>query len=245
MPKQTFFNLSDEKRARIADIATDEFAARAFGEASISRIVARAGIAKGSFYQYFDDKFDLYRWLFYEVIGEQKRQFFVKYPPPPELDIFGQIGHMLLIGLRFGMANPRLSRLASWAWNAGANGELGFLRKDQARISHHTLRILLQQGQASGHVRTDIDLDMAADFLGTVLQHALDTSLRRLYGVDLMELCSNPDQVASFTPEAQAALVGEMVKLLRLGLGTGAPGGAGEFKLDMKAVLEEALGRSP
>ena len=59
MPKITFFNLPDEKRQLILDIAIDEFAENDFANVSISRIVARAGIAKGSFYQYFEDKDDL------------------------------------------------------------------------------------------------------------------------------------------------------------------------------------------
>jgi TetR/AcrR family transcriptional regulator len=54
MPKQTFFNLPDEKRDLITDVVIDEFADNDYDKVSISRIVQRAGIAKGSFYQYFD-----------------------------------------------------------------------------------------------------------------------------------------------------------------------------------------------
>jgi len=60
MPKQTFFNLSAEKREHIMDIAIRTFAEDGYQEASITSIVSRAGIAKGSFYQYFEDKDDLY-----------------------------------------------------------------------------------------------------------------------------------------------------------------------------------------
>lgn len=41
-------------------IALEEFADRDYDGASVSRVVARAGIAKGSIYQYFIDKKDLY-----------------------------------------------------------------------------------------------------------------------------------------------------------------------------------------
>ena len=50
MPKETFFNLPDDKRRRILDVVIDEFADNDYANVSISRIVARAGIAKGSFY---------------------------------------------------------------------------------------------------------------------------------------------------------------------------------------------------
>jgi AcrR family transcriptional regulator len=60
LPKQTFFNLPPEKRRLLTDLTLDEFAAHSYHAASLSRIVERAGIAKGSMYQYFQDKFDLY-----------------------------------------------------------------------------------------------------------------------------------------------------------------------------------------
>ncbi|HHS49497.1 MAG TPA: TetR/AcrR family transcriptional regulator [candidate division Zixibacteria bacterium] len=63
MPKKTFFNLPDEKRRNIIDIALDEFAAHGFAKTSINSIVARADISKGSIYQYFDDKKDFYLYL--------------------------------------------------------------------------------------------------------------------------------------------------------------------------------------
>ena len=59
MPKETFLNLPEEKRNRILDAAIQEFAANPYDVASISNIVRKVGIAKGSFYQYFEDKKDL------------------------------------------------------------------------------------------------------------------------------------------------------------------------------------------
>ena len=60
MPKETFFNLPEVKRGAILDAALEEFAAYPYDQASVNRIVARAGIPKGSFYQYFENKKDLY-----------------------------------------------------------------------------------------------------------------------------------------------------------------------------------------
>lgn len=60
MPKQTFFNLPEEKRNRLLKAAQVEFRKYSFNEASISHIIERANISRGSFYQYFEDKADLY-----------------------------------------------------------------------------------------------------------------------------------------------------------------------------------------
>jgi len=56
MPKQTFFNLSPDKRGTIEQAALDEFTAYGFDNSNMNRIVAQSRIAKGSFYQYFEDK---------------------------------------------------------------------------------------------------------------------------------------------------------------------------------------------
>ena len=63
MPSDTFFRLPEEKRRRLIEAAWDEFTAVRFSDASINRIVRTAGIPRGSFYQYFSDKDDLFAYL--------------------------------------------------------------------------------------------------------------------------------------------------------------------------------------
>lgn len=66
MPSQTFFNLPKEKQDRIMAAAREEFFTHSFDEASINHLIKAAGIPRGSFYQYFTDKEDVYFYL-----GEQ------------------------------------------------------------------------------------------------------------------------------------------------------------------------------
>lgn len=63
MPSPTFFHLPQAKRERLLQCARDEFSRFSFDEASINRIVRQAEIARGSFYMYFTDKEDLFRYL--------------------------------------------------------------------------------------------------------------------------------------------------------------------------------------
>ncbi|MFD1484889.1 TetR family transcriptional regulator [Lacticaseibacillus baoqingensis] len=63
MPKPTFFRLPDEKRQRLVTAAYAEFTRAPFAEASISNIIKDAGIPRGSFYQYFEDKSDVFFYL--------------------------------------------------------------------------------------------------------------------------------------------------------------------------------------
>lgn len=63
MPKETFFNLKEEKKQRILQAALNEIAENGFEKAGVTRIVKEAGIATGSFYQYFDDLDDLFLFI--------------------------------------------------------------------------------------------------------------------------------------------------------------------------------------
>ena len=56
MCTETFLRLPEEKRNRFLEAAWEEFTSVPFEEASINKIVRRAKIPRGSFYQYFSDK---------------------------------------------------------------------------------------------------------------------------------------------------------------------------------------------
>ncbi|RSD28466.1 TetR/AcrR family transcriptional regulator [Mesobacillus subterraneus] len=75
MPKQTFFNLSEQKRKTLIESAEIEFTRVPFFEASIANIVKTAGISRGSFYQYFQDKDDLYFYLLEVKLKKAKIYF--------------------------------------------------------------------------------------------------------------------------------------------------------------------------
>lgn len=63
MSSETFLRLPEEKRSRFLEAAWQEFTEFSFADASISRIVRHARIPRGSFYQYFVDKEDLFTYL--------------------------------------------------------------------------------------------------------------------------------------------------------------------------------------
>ena len=69
MPSDTFLRLNDEKKKKLIDASFKEFSLNNFNDASINRIIKEAGISRGSFYMYFEDKKDLYFYLL-EQYGE-------------------------------------------------------------------------------------------------------------------------------------------------------------------------------
>src|SRR3954468_9203429 len=60
MPTETWWNLPAAKRERVTTAAMVEFGRRGFSAGSLNVIAREAGIAKGSLFQYFDDKLDMF-----------------------------------------------------------------------------------------------------------------------------------------------------------------------------------------
>lgn len=63
MPTEAFRKLKADKQAAIVRESMKEFAAKGYAEASTADIAARAGIAKGSLFYYFESKEELYMHL--------------------------------------------------------------------------------------------------------------------------------------------------------------------------------------
>ncbi len=69
MPKSTFLNLAPEKQTKIVAACREEFETNCLSDASVANIVARLGVARGTFYKYFDDLEACY---FYVLAHETK-----------------------------------------------------------------------------------------------------------------------------------------------------------------------------
>lgn len=75
MCTETFLRLPEEKRRRFLDAAWEEFSNARFTDVSVNQIVRRAGIPRGSFYQYFAGKDDLFAYLLEEVRNQIKEEY--------------------------------------------------------------------------------------------------------------------------------------------------------------------------
>ncbi len=74
MPSERFLHLPEEKKRVIWKAAFDEFTHVPYEKVSINKIIQRAGISRGSFYTYFDDKRELLSFLL-ENTKVQWREF--------------------------------------------------------------------------------------------------------------------------------------------------------------------------
>lgn len=73
---ENFFHLPEEKQKRLLEAARIEFSRVPLKDASIANIVKIAEIPRGSFYQYFEDKEDLYYYYFETVRRDSSKDMF-------------------------------------------------------------------------------------------------------------------------------------------------------------------------
>jgi AcrR family transcriptional regulator len=211
MPKETFFNLPDQKRDHFISIAIDEFARNPYDVASISNIVREVGIAKGSFYQYFEDKQDLYRYLI-ELGSEQKLDIAKKLPAPdPDGDLFGYIRWLFKTTVYFELQEPGLAQVAYRAFV----DEIPFPEmKEELRRRGPTqfFKQLLTQGVHSGDISPWTDADMAA-----FVMEAIFYQFSR-YFVERLNLSSDERDIDEIFRDKEAQhLLDNLISILKHG----------------------------
>jgi AcrR family transcriptional regulator len=160
MPKDTFFNLPEEKRTLICEVALDEFVKYSFNQASINRMVANSGIAKGSFYQYFEDKRDLF--LYLVRLANEEKMFYISplIHNPEKHDFFTLLREMFAAGIRFAAEHPRLAEISK---KVLANKDAPIYREIMAGnlpATYEFYETFLVNAIARGEIRADIDLKM-------------------------------------------------------------------------------------
>ena len=111
MPKDTFFNLDEIKRQRIVDAAIEEFGGLHYDKVTINGIVKSAGIPKGSFYQYFENKDDLYIYLFTNLASSKMDLFDSLKSRIPELGFRDYMMEYIMLLKKAEVGNDKMLKL--------------------------------------------------------------------------------------------------------------------------------------
>ncbi|PRQ06967.1 TetR/AcrR family transcriptional regulator [Enhygromyxa salina] len=236
MPKPTFLNLPDEKRKRITELALDEFSTYPYRQASLSRIVSRAGIAKGSMYQYFENKLDLYRWLVTDELEARRTQWLENDSqqhaqaddaeasgPREVLGLFAGLERLVMTRIGFMLAHPRLARLAASAMEPSADDELRELHGALWRRQIDDLAARLSEARHTGEVRQNIDPRTAAHLIDALILRGTTNAVLERLGVDAHELLTKPDAGAELAESEWRGLVRDAMRLIRGGIEATAP----------------------
>lgn len=164
MPTNTFYNLTNDKKQRIFDAAVKEFSTRRFTDASINQIIKRAGIPKGSFYQYFNGKEDLYLYMMGKIENEKREIMSHVKGLNPDADIF-EIGmEEMKAALEWAKLRPDYSRIGILMWSDNSE----FIARLRA-TTIESVRKNIESDKERGLIKPEADSDLVANILITLI----------------------------------------------------------------------------
>ena len=210
MPKRTFNRLDDDKKERIMRAAIEEFQACGFEKAKIEAIAKNAGVAKGSIYQYFDDKKELFLYTvtwaleyFMKVIDRQT--------PLKDMDVYDYFlssgreryelikNEPLLVAFSTDIVSGKFGSLAQ-----EANSEIH-------RIGEEYELRLIKNGKRKGTIREDLDDKTLLLFFQGVTEK---------FTMKIMEMVQNfQDEPTEEQFRDIERFMNNMVSLLKQGMG--------------------------
>jgi len=159
---QLFFNLDKEKQERIINAGLNEFATKGFQDASTNRIVNKAGISKGSLFNYFNGKKGLYSYLI-DYAGETLEEMYKKFDGE-EADLFKRIEKAGFIKLNYQQSSPKLFDFLISVKNEDADEVNGYFEQRLAPFYEKGVRKLYKNIDYS-KFREDIDIEKAMEIL--------------------------------------------------------------------------------
>ena len=157
MPKETFFNLSDNKRNLIILAAVEEFSRSNYNTASINQICKKSNIAKGSFYQYFTDKLDLYVYIMTLAIEEKIKFFSIVLQEFDSLTLIEQIHLLFIKGIEFGKDYPQYAALGEqFSKEDDASAKLAVM-KEGDKQSESLFIQMIDAAKSKGEIHSSVD----------------------------------------------------------------------------------------
>ncbi|WP_077212128.1 TetR/AcrR family transcriptional regulator [Bacillus dakarensis] len=189
MPKQTFFNLPENKRKTLIEAAEQEFARVPPFEASIANIIKAAGIPRGSFYQYFEDKEDLFSFLLDEKLKERK-VYFITLLKKHNGDIVSALMetyHNFLVELPDEEERNFLKNAMLYASNRIENSFSDMFDAEQDKRYFNDIKELIDTSNLN--VKDEKDLILIIQIISAVAFHNfVEKSIKKLSDHEAMEL---------------------------------------------------------
>ena len=197
MPKATFKHLPDEKRERILRMASRLFAERGFNRADMEEIAKRSGVAKGSLYNYFQNKDELYLYVCRDAIGRSREATWGEVQDP--WDIYQVVNHIFRHHVRFELRFPEYPRLHLNFSSPRMERFADNLAPESERHTSGRLKKLLKDGIRRGIVRQDLNVPMTAFMINSLYILFMASLVSRYYQIRLKEYLEIDEEL---TPEA-------------------------------------------
>jgi len=212
-PKPTFLNLSEDKRRRILQAALSEFAEKGYAKASVNAIVKATGIAKGSLYQYFHGKEQLFLYLFEDFLARVKQAVKDAVDNSGDGRFFEQIAAVFAAGQRFVESYPDYYQIYLRVLFEKEMPLRGSLLQRIRLFSADYFGPLCDRCKKEGQIRDDIATDQIIFLVDALLDRYLQDYAERL--------AADEGREGKGLHDAAQATAETLLEILQHGLGKG------------------------
>lgn len=186
----TFENIPEDKRKRILDTATAEFAKNGFSGANINTIARNAGVSIGAMYKYFESKERLL--LTVMEGGAALVETVISRVSAGPGDMFDKIEKLLRAAQEYSRNYPELHQIYLDITSEGNSGLSRRFSRTMESISAAFYRSLIVQGKKDGVISADID-EFTASFCIDNLVLMLQFSYTSEYFRERMKIFAGED----------------------------------------------------
>lgn len=181
MPKSSFFNLAEDKRNLVLSSALEEFSAANYDTASINQICKRASIPKGSFYQYFSDKLDLYVYVMTLAIEAKITFFSSTIQQFYTFALWEQIRLLFIKGFEFAKTHPQYAALGEQFAKENNEAAKSAVLKEGHKQSESLFTQMIENAKLKGEIDSEVD-SLALNMLLQSLNKTVNEYLLNQYG---------------------------------------------------------------
>lgn len=153
--KETFDKISEDKRTRILEAATTEFAEKGFSAANINIIAKNAGISIGSMYNYFASKDDLFLVVFDE--GYKLLENAIAEVSNTEGDIFVKFEALIKTAQDISRKYNQLTQIYLDSTSEGLTHLSRRLSRQFESITAQYYHQMIRQAKEEGYIAEDLD----------------------------------------------------------------------------------------
>jgi len=158
------------KIEKLVEAAIDEFSAHTYYEASLNRILKRAGVSKGEFYYHFRSKEELYLYIL-DLIVEKKKENLSEVLKKRPNGFFELLEMGIKANIEMFRKYPKLSRMSLQLLKVRDKPIYRKVLTQFEDVSIEFLEKYVRQGVEEGEIRDDIPLEFLIKFLNMVFFH--------------------------------------------------------------------------
>lgn len=173
IPLKTFLNLPLSKQEKITLAAVREFGEKGYRSASINAMVKELGIAKGSVYQYFEDKSSLFLYVFADSMEKVKQYLKNVRSVTADQLLSLRLKKTLEAGVRFIEEHPSVYRLYVTFLNDDSMPMRQELLSALRLYSLEYIVSLLETARERGELKPETDLAKAGFIIDAVMDRFL------------------------------------------------------------------------